>query len=102
MSEVDRALLATERAQRAIAGEAEPPLPLLVSLGASMDVASGTVACATCGAEAVQLIEARTHPGISYPDHAAIGLECLVCGRPFAITFDREEHGVVMRSIRER
>jgi len=94
----------TAHAQRVLAGQAKPSMPLDSRLGVSMDVASGVLSCPTCGADSVKIIEARTYPSISFPTNAAVGFECLLCSRPFAISFDLEEErgGVVMRSVRER
>jgi hypothetical protein len=94
--------LATEDAQRVLRGEAEPPMPLIVSLGAPLDLETGVVRCPACGMDSVQLVQAVSYPSVSYPTNGALMLSCRMCSTDFAIGVDQEGGRCVLRTSRPR
>jgi hypothetical protein len=95
-------LLATERAQRVIAGLEPPPVELAVNFGAPLDLESGIIRCPDCGIDSIDLIETVSFPAGGSPDHAGVFLDCTICGCGFAITVDREDGRCLLRTARRR
>lgn len=93
---------ATARAQRVLAGEEAPPMPLLVSLGAPLDLLDGVVRCPKCSMDSIQIVQATSSPSVSFPEHAAIFLSCRMCSGDFAIGVDAEGGRCVLRTSRPR
>jgi hypothetical protein len=93
---------ATELAQRVLRGESKPPMPLLVSFGAPLDMESGLVRCPRCGMDSIQVVQAVSYPAVSFPTNAAIMLGCRTCGTEFAVGIDQEGGQAYLRTTRPR
>jgi hypothetical protein len=95
--------LRSEEAQRVLRGESPPPVELLVSLGAPLDLEDGIVRCPKCGLDSVQIVQATSFPSVSFPTSAAIFLRCRMCPEgDFAIGVDQEDGQAFLRTTRPR
>ena len=82
----------TERAQRVLRGQEAPPMTFDKRLGASLDLVSGRVVCASCGMDTISLERAVALPSFLSPETLIAGMVCRTCGREQAISLT-VEHG---------
>jgi hypothetical protein len=93
---------ATAQAQRVLRGEEEPRLEITFMAGVPLDFETGVVRCPKCGLDTVRIVQAHTYPSPSYPEHAAIFLDCRTCGERFAVGIDAEDGRAILRTSRLR
>jgi hypothetical protein len=97
-AEYDRALVATEDAQRVLRGEAAPRPEIVFQSGCTIDTVSGVLYCPDCGQNRLRLIEALSHPAGGSPSSAGIFLRCLDCSTSFCLSVDHEQDGICVLS----
>ena len=86
----------TEDAQRALRGEAPPPVVIDKRLGMPLDLVSGRVVCASCGLDTLDLVRAVALPSFLAPEMILGGMTCRTCGREQAITLMQDGGAVIL------
>ena len=65
-------------------------------LGASLDLTSGRICCASCGLDVVDLVQIVGLPGPVHPEMVAVSMVCRTCGSEQAVTLEQQDGAVIL------